>query len=42
MIEVYAIKIDVPIEDKLFNQLLSCVLDEKHERINKYHFIEDT
>ncbi len=41
MIEVYAIRIDEPVDDKLYNQFLSCVSGEKYKRIKKFHFIED-
>ena len=41
MVEIYAIRIDEPIEEETFNQFLSCVSEEKRERIKRFHFVEN-
>lgn len=41
MVEIYTIKIDELIKKETYNQLLSCVSEEKRERIKRFHFIED-
>lgn len=41
MVEIYAIRIDEPIEEETYNWFLSCVAEEKRERIKRFRFIED-
>jgi len=41
MVDIYVIRIDEPIEDEAYNQLLLCVSKSKRERIKRFHFIED-
>lgn len=42
MVEVYAVRIDEPVEEDLYNGFLSCVSDEKREKINKFYFMDDS
>jgi 4'-phosphopantetheinyl transferase len=41
MVEIYAIRIDEPIEDEIYSQILSCISEDKHERMEKLRFKED-
>ena len=41
MVEIYAIRIDAPIEKETYNQFPSFVSEEKRDRIKRFRFIED-
>lgn len=41
MVEIYAVNINDPIENLLYNRLYSCISDEKRERLIKFQKVED-
>ncbi|WP_243521534.1 4'-phosphopantetheinyl transferase superfamily protein [Bacillus pseudomycoides] len=41
MMEIYIVKIPIKIENRLFQQLLECVSNEKREKIESFHRKED-